>query len=283
MTYAKIVVNDLKKTVLEREASRKNTILQTVGKFHSPLSSLHITPENMLSYIDMAIPQKKLLIDEYSFYILDLSQNQETEYNTLVFQKEGVPLKTVEKTSKVMDRFFSHSKVTYTSMQFLGKILGIHQKCPYVLGREIFAPDKGTSKNEANWIAFHHVRKVSAIDDQSLLSIYPYHELTIELNVKSVYRMLDRVSLIVETQKKIMKESIRLLEQKNNSSPVENVVQKHYRNSSIPEIPSLFSLHNQLVYVQALQMLGKVFGEDDPYLDDIREAFPLLNDMEGEI
>lgn len=180
MTYVEELVKDLKKTILEREVFSSHTTFQTAGKFHSPLASLQVTPENILTYLDMAIPQKILLIDDHSFYVFDLSNNKETEYNTLVFQKEGVPLKTVEKTNEVMSRFFSHSKVSYESIQFLGKILGIHQKCPYVLGHKSFAPERGISKNNANWIAFHHVENVSAIDNYSLLSIHPHHELIIK-------------------------------------------------------------------------------------------------------
>lgn len=118
MTYIKTLVNDLKKTALEREVSSDHAVFQTAGYFHSPVASLHISPENIRDYVDMAIPQKKLLIDEHSFYMYDLSKSKDTEYNTLVFQKDGAPLKTIEKTGKVMNRFFSHSKVTYQTLQF---------------------------------------------------------------------------------------------------------------------------------------------------------------------
>lgn len=283
MTYIEELVKDLKKTVLEREISYNHTIFQTAGKFHSPLASLQINPENILTYLDMAIPQKKLLIDDYSFYVFDLSKNKKTEYNTLVFQKEGVPLKTVEKTSQVMSRFFSHSKVSYESIQFLGKILDIHQKCPYVLGNKSFAPDRGTSKKDANWIAFHHVENVSSIDNRSLLSIHPHHELVIEMNTKRVYQMLDRISLIAEAERRLVKESTELFERRFSSLPTNNVVERHLRSGNVPEIPSVLSLHNQLIYVKAIQVLSEVFEEEDPYYDDIRKAFPILKEIEMEM
>lgn len=95
--------------------------------------------------------------------------------------------------------------------------------------------------------------------------------------------MLDRISLIAEAERRLVKESAELFERKVSSLPINNVVERHLRKQSVPEIPSVLSLHNQLIYVKAIQVLSQVFGEEDPYYDDIRKAFPILKEIEIEM
>lgn len=276
-------INDLIKKLKEQASQQENytdsILMETMGSYQSPQPSLKIDPKNILSFLDLAIPMQNCPIDEGSFYVFDLSGVGETSYNTLVFQLFGSPLKTTETTSVVMERYFQKCKMSYGTVKFLANLVGITQKCPYVIGNKFFAPDKGTSKNHANWIAIHHVKEVENYGNQSILSIRKNHELILNLTLDKVYKMAENVKLITRSQQKMMQDYLSHWNVRASTKKADCIIDKI--DVKLPKIlPNVLSYQSQLVHVQALQMLSTLFKEGDPYLDQLKENFPHLKNKE---
>lgn len=178
-----------------------------------------------------------------------------------------------------MERYFRQRKIRYTSVQFFAKMIGITQKCPYIVGDEAFVPDKGHSKNHANWIAMHHVREAESLGNQSILSIQRHHELILDLTIKRLYKMAENVKKISISQKKMTYDYLNQWNVRASHKKDENILDRI--EVQLPEaLPNVLSFQNQLVCFRALHMLSTVCEEGDPYLDEMKELFSNFKDSD---
>lgn len=235
-----------------------------------------IDAEKPLAYLDIAIEQSVLCVTPHTFYISDLSQNKETPYNCILFQTKGVPLKTTETTTKVMNRFFSSRGIRYSWLQHYGRSIGIGQKCPGVIGSYYFVPDKGTSKKHASWIGMQYVLQALPLaNKKTLLSISEYHELVVSLSIKSVEHSISQVHSIKSSQDRMIGQWIDLLQETLEDVPKNNVVQQYgWKNQHSKINSSIVSWTSELIYSQSLLLLRSLFKEGDHHLDLLNEKFP---------
>ncbi|MCC5895664.1 MAG: competence protein ComK [Alkalibacterium sp.] len=242
---------------------------------------LSITCDSIVLYLDEAIEQTPLLLTKDSFYIQDISHIIESEYNTLVYQICGSILKTHETTSQVMKRYFHYLEVDYSFIQRIGKCIGITQRCPYVVGETLFAPEKGSVKTNSSWIAFHHIIYVEPINSQLIsFKVRKYHELILPLTHKRTSDMIYKTTTLYHTTKAI---SIDLQEKftsryQDHTFEDMHIIKKElaFKTLGQPTL-KLTNLFDYLSLHRANDMLQAVLGEDNPYLNDIRATFPLTH------
>lgn len=265
----------LKKTMEEQFPTINKERHMHNNMFYSE-QPFQIDSETIHQYVDEAIEQKYVSLNHQSFYIADLSKNHHTPFNTLVFQTSGAPLKTYETTTQVMNRFFSTKRVNYSWIQNLGRALRINQKCPYVIGPYYFAPDRGVSKKQANWIGMHYTTdSITLSPKKTLLKIDCIHELTVNLSQKTVTNMVDRVYSLSHAQYMMVKEWVDLFQEPLDTVPRNNLISRYANERKQGEtIPSIISWTSHLSYLQAREMLIEILEEGDPYLDDLNKKFP---------
>ncbi|GEK89463.1 ComK protein [Alkalibacterium putridalgicola] len=241
--------------------------------------TLEINTETLTRSLNKAIEQSQLLISRHSFYIYDLSSNTESEYNTLVFQLSGEILKSKETTSQIMKRYFDYREVDYAFIKHFGKTLGITQRCPYVVGETMFAPDKGTAKNHSSWIAFHHVLyyEERASNQLTCLKIRELHELTLPFSRKKVDDMFMKTSRLYHTTKALSTDLQNMFSPFYEENRYEdlNIVKKELTSLTAGQTPlSLVKVFDYMSLHRANEILQTVLGEDNPYLDEIKALFP---------
>lgn len=240
---------------------------------------LNISEETIRLSIQEAIDQSQLLISKYSFYIHDLSGDTESDYNTLVFQLTGEILKSKETTSQIMRRYFHYRNVEYGFIKQFGKTLGINQRCPYVVGETMFAPDKGTTKNNPNWIALHHVLQYEEKDTnaQTCMKIRQLHELTLPFPRKRIDDMVLKTARLYHMTKALSADLQDKLAPFYEESRYEdiNVIKKELTSLTAGYSPiSIVKMFDYMSLHRANDILQSVLGEDNPYLDEIRASFP---------
>lgn len=257
----------------KRELDYNSTSLNLSGNHHIPHCYLEISPKNLIRHIDTFIPLKKPFINKDTFLIYSLFDNQETVYNTLLFQVDGSSFKSKETTKTIMERFCK-SNVPYNTIRLLGKALDIHQKCPYVLGDVQFAPDRGTTKQYANWIGMHHVINIESSAESSLLHLTNHHELLLSLSFKSLLKIVENTAKLYHAQYNLSKEWEDLFIEKLPSDyPVSIIKKMHVDSLSLKGIPSPISWHTKLAYSISQNVILDIIEDGDPYLDQIKEAF----------
>lgn len=246
---------------------------------HQYKRTLEINAETLTRSLGEAIEQSRLLVSSLSFYIYDLSYDRDTEYNTLVFQLSGEILKSKETTSQIMNRYFDYRRVDYTFIKQFGKTLGINQRCPYVVGETMFVPDKGTAKNHSSWIAFHHVLYYEELAASKLtcFKIRQLHELALHFSIKKADDMFMKTSRLYHTTKALSTDLQKMFVPFYEESRYEdlNVIKKELTSLTAGHSPlSIVKVFDYMSLHRANNMLQTVFGEDNPYQDEIKAAFP---------
>lgn len=265
----------IEKYVVREQASRyeSNTYKVQINPMH--FDHLKIEASQVLKYLDVSLEQKYLAVDRTCFYIGDLSEDDRTPYNTIVFNLYGSPLKSMETTSQVMTRSFNAMNISYDMIRQLGKALGINQKCPYVIGPMCFSPDRGTRHNNASWIGLHNVRDIYGHDKQTLLSITNDHELLIDLDLKKTNKLVTNGHVLYQAQESMVKGWTALYEEESDNYRDWNILKKRSLEQTFSQrIPTLFSCLMFFSYFQALDMLRSVLKDGDPLLDDVMKEYP---------
>lgn len=246
---------------------------------HLENRTLNINNESLSLYLDEAFEQKQLLLTPDSFYIQDISHINESEYNTVVYQISGSILKTHETTSQVMKRYFHYLEVDYSFVQRIGKCIGINQRCPYVVGETLFAPERGSTKNNSSWIAFHNIVYVEALDNQLInFKVRDFHDLTLPLSKKRTADMIQKSTSLYHTTKAISIDFQDKFSSRYQEHAFEDmhIIKKELANKMLGQpTVSLTDLIDYLSLHRANDMLQAVLGEENPYLDEIKAAFPL--------
>ncbi|TLQ08995.1 hypothetical protein FEZ48_02250 [Marinilactibacillus psychrotolerans] len=121
------------------------------------INTNELSGKNLEKVLAISFEEPHLFPDEQTYYIRDISENKETEYNSLLFSLREYQKKAKETTSVIMNRYFDDKRVPYSLMQKLGKPFGYKSTLPYVLGETCFVPDRGATKNSASWYSLHNI------------------------------------------------------------------------------------------------------------------------------
>ena len=226
--------------------------------YSAPLTFSSVQLQDIL---DNSIEHHYIYINEYTFYILDLSKNKQTSFNSLVFQLNQPPIKSMETTKKIMSRYFNETRVSYSFIQSVGKAFGIHKCCPYVCGEQIFIPEKGAGNNKsASWIAMHHILHYNVNKKEGYVYLYfrNHHQMMATISLETFKDQLKRSATLYHAQSLLITHFLnnnRYI-QNDNLKNESNIIQKKLTSFTPNFKPySLYQLLEYFVYFSAEELL----------------------------
>ncbi|MCA9765894.1 MAG: competence protein ComK [Carnobacterium sp.] len=241
--------------------------------------SLHFTQTALKEIADNCIEFNHIVITNQVIYIKDISKLSSSPFNSLIFYLNQEPLKSKETTTEIMNRYFEANLVPYHYVKLIGRSIGIQKCCPYVYNTIAYIPEKGPSNAPVSWYALHHV--VHAIkNNQSNLTFLHFrnqHEFSLELGKKGYERQLVHVINLYSLQqlfKKRIMADFNLIELPSAEKEL-NVIQKRLQTATsiYLEPHSLQQFLNYLVYFKVQELLTKVLGEENPFIEEIMSTF----------
>lgn len=245
-----------------------------------PITPLLITDKTISSLLALSFEQSYILVNSKTFYIKDIHDVKDTPFNTLVFQLGAPPLKTKESSRTIMNRYFDKKPLNYQLIQSIGKSLGYHHRCPFVSGYELFVPEKGSSNDSTSWYGLHHI--LDSVEDKKENHMHVYfregHELELFVSARSFNEQLERSANLFFLQQLVIDELVGLLHYTRTPYFTEelNIVQRRLKASTFASAPQ--PLEKVLYFMSSCQVndiLETVFGEGNPYIDEIRKNFTL--------
>lgn len=240
------------------------------GRNERDSTVLTVHQDSVLDFLDVALNQTYLLLDDESFYVCDLSKNTSTEYNTLVFQIDGTVLKSKENTHRIMTRYMKYIGVNYKVTRQLGKSVGIISQCPFVCGSICFTPINGATVKPVSWLGLHHVEGFTPDVKSTYLNINGKHELALNVSHKTVRRLIQQTKTLSDSQDKMTAEWLRLLHDQKELSSRPNVVTRCKVGSHFSQpLPLLSTWLMTQSYLQGRWMVKDMLKEGDPLLDDL--------------
>ena len=245
-----------------------------------PISPLLITDKTISALLGISFEQSHILVNSKTFYIKDIRDVKDTPFNTIVFQLGALPLKTKEDSRTIMNRYFNKGPLNYQLIQYIGKSLGYHHRCPFVSGYEIFVPEKGSSNGSTSWYGLHHI--LDTAEDKKANHIQVYfregHELQLSVSVRSFNEQLERSVNLSILQQMVIDELVGLLHYTRTPYFTEelNIVQRRLKASTFTStFHSIEKVLNFMSNYRVNEILETVFGVGNPYIDEIRRDFTL--------
>ncbi|WP_225743780.1 competence protein ComK [Marinilactibacillus sp. Marseille-P9653] len=240
-----------------------------------------ISKDSIMTYIDEALPRKKIWINDDSYYLYDLSKHPDTPYNSLIFQTNGAVFKSEETTTKIIKRYFKLN-TSYDIISILGKMIGIKKKVPYVLGNIQFGPEKGPSKDHVNWIGLHHIYNMETVGDQTYIHIHPDHELIIEMKVGPIKNMMDNAAAMVYIQQQLAIDMQRMFGSSTDLNPnsmISRIVEKNtYKFKRIYPLPWFL----KMIYTVSKNIAMSALGIEEDVLEEHEMDYLYIKDLEDE-
>lgn len=241
--------------------------------------SLFFTQPFLQKIADTCIEFAHIVITNKVIYVKDISALTSTPFNSLVFYLDLEPLKSKETTTEIMNRYFSTKLIPFDYIKFVGRCIGIQKCCPHVSSHTAFVPEKGPSNAPVNWYAMHHVVYAEK-DKQSQFTFLHFRnqqEFALDLGKKGYDKQLERVmnlySLHHLAKKRVMTE-YHLVESPMVEQEL-NVIQKHMQIAIPIQLKPNYGrrFFNYLTYFKMQELLTKVLGEDNPYIDEVMQSF----------
>lgn len=237
-------------------------------------TSFFLDKKNTDDFLDVAFKATNPLIDKDTFYIGDIS-NHRSNYNSLIFQLDGSCIKTKENSTKIIDRFATHHHLSYERIRTIGQMIGIKQKCPYILGNFYFAPDRGTTKNNANWLALHHVIYYESFPEFSYFIFRDNHELSLPLTKKAVENIVERACVLCQLDEIILHKLMQTHQSFANKDFPNNIVQQHLHFYKLnQQLPSYYDIFDQIAFTEATKIAASLLGETHLTIDEIQKVYP---------
>lgn len=229
---------------------------------------LTIKEDNVFDFLDVALIQTYLLLDDDSFYVCDLSKFTSTAYNTLVFQINGTILKSEETTTQIITRYMKYIGIDYKATMQLGKSVGIFSQCPFVYGTLCFTPLNGASKKSVSWIGLHHVQAITPHLKATYFNIDGKHELILNISHKSVSRLIRQTKILSDSQQRMTTEWLTLMHHQKECSARPNVVTRcTVSNHFSQPLPLLSTWLMTQSYLQGRWIVKDMLKEGDPLID----------------
>ena len=264
---------------LSSKISEKTGIMYTYEMHLQPSADQSVVIDDRNLSFFLSISQKKhcILVNHTTFYVKDIRDRKDTPYNTIVFNLNEPPLVTTEVSRVVMDRYFEKKLFPYEFIQYIGKSLGFHQRCPFVSGHEIFIPEKGSTNDSTSWYAAHHILEGALIKrtNQTVAVVRHHHELLLNISLKSFNEQIERATTLSYFQKAAITrlnscyEDTAASHHENMLNIVETRLQ---RQTFIQNSCPLKKLYRFVQSYRISETLEKIFGEKNPYIDEVREG-----------
>lgn len=243
---------------------------------HTPYAFSHNLYDGQINgLIDIAIEQRVVCLNDQVFYVHALKDHP--TYKSLIFQTNGHIIKSEELTSKIMLRYFRHKNTSYSVNSELGRLLDIHQKCPYLVEGICFAPDGGFSKNNVSWIGLHHIHYIEPNGESTILKIGPYGELVLPIKADRIHKMVHNSSLMALMHQAIANFVAKQYNFLANDRSSENVITQHIQHLSYQvQLPNPAEVYHFMEKQKVVHLLKHAMGIDFPTDHDFQTFFPEL-------
>lgn len=249
----------------------------TTASFH-----YNLIETNLEYFINIAMKQSVVCLNDQVIYILTIKDHH--EYQSLVFYTNGHIVKSPETTSKIMLRYFRQKNSPYSAATELGKLLDIHQKCPYIIEGICFAPDGGFTKNNVNWIGLHHIQYFEGDNDMSVLKIQPYSELILPLNINRLHKMVHNSSLMAIMHQAISQFVMNQFSFLNEHSQTSNVITQYiHKMSHQTSIPNPYEVYHYLEQQKVVNLMKNIMGIDFPTEEELDMLIPSLKSFKDNL
>ena len=241
--------------------------------------SLYFTQTFLQEIADTCIEFAHIFITDKVMYIKDISRLTTTPFNSLIFYLDREPLKSKETTTEIMNRYFEAKLIPYDYIKFAGRCIGIQKCCPYVSSDSAFVPEKGPSNAPVSWYAMHHVVYAEK-DKQShvtFLHFRNHQEFVLDLGKKGYEKQLENVMNLYTLHhlaKKRMMIEYHLVESPTIEQEL-NVIQRHMHIATPIHLEPNYAhrFFNYLAYFKMKELLTKILGEENPYIEEVMEPF----------
>lgn len=242
------------------------------------IKPLLITDENLPFLLTISQEKSHILMDSKTFYVKDIRDRKDTPFNTIVFSLDEPPLVTTETSRTIMERYFIQKPLHYTFIQYIGKSLGFHQRCPFVSGHDIFIPEKGSAHDSTSWYAAHHIRYTVDIKKANQVHVFfrQHHELQLNISAHSFNDQIDRSAILSHIQYSVVDELVSLYHDTKASHCKDelNIVELRLKNPAFSPVRySLKRLVRFVAHFRLNELLEKIFGEKSPYIEEIKTQF----------
>lgn len=241
--------------------------------------SIQFTQTDLKEIADNCIEFNHIVITNQVIYVKDISELKSTPFNTLIFYLNQNPTKSLETTTEIMNRYFESTFMKYDYIKLIGRCIGINKCCPYVYNQLAYVPEKGPTNAPVSWYAMHHVVHAIKNNHSNLTSLHfrNQDELSFDLGKKGYEKQLERVINLFSLQQlfkqRVMADfglaEIPLIEKELN------VIQKRLQ-IALPinvEPDSFQRFLSYLLYFKVQELLTKVLGEENPFIEDIMSTF----------
>lgn len=242
------------------------------------IKPLLITDKDLPLLLKVSQEKTHILIDSKTFYIKDIRDRKDTPFNTIAFSLDGPPLVTIETSKIIMERYSQQKPFPYTFIQYIGKSLKFHQRCPFVSGHDIFIPEKGSTHDSTSWYAAHHICYTVEMKKTNQVHVFfrQHHELQLNISAHSFNDQIERAAILSRIQYTIVDELISLYRDTQNSHYTDelNIVERRLKHPSF--IPVRYSLKKLIYFIAHFrlnELLEKTFGEKSPYIDEIKVQY----------
>lgn len=195
------------------------------------MNAFHINSDTITNYIHLAIESPKVIIDYQTFYIHNLTEDNETKFNSLIFQMDGSCYKSIETPSQIMKPFESFYTLFCDGLSNFDEITNMDFYYLCLIGNNLFIPTYNNEEDETNWIALHHILYYKMNAGYIFVKFTDSHDLTLHLNIYTISSVVKKMNdyekmshLIVEYFMKNLKltnafTQFYLSAQKNKQSP----------------------------------------------------------------
>ncbi|SFQ27058.1 ComK protein [Desemzia incerta] len=263
---------------LQNKVSDETDIMYTYEmQLHpSKVKSLVIDDENLSFFLSISQEKQHILIDHTTFYVKDIRDQKNTHFNTIVFNLNELPLVTTELSRVVMERYFEQKLLSYAFIQYIGKSLGFHQRCPFVSGHEIFIPEKGSTNDSTSWYAAHHILEGVLVKktNQTVALVRNHYELLLNISIKSFNEQIERATILSYFQQIIISRLVSCYDDTAayRHDNVLNIVEVRLKRQSFIQMSCpLKKLYHFVQNYRISETLEKIFGEKNPYIEEARE------------
>lgn len=238
-----------------------------------------INDQELTEYCRQAYPMPCPFIDFNTFLIYDLSDRDDIEENSLVFYLDGKIIKSTTTTSQIIHQFLDRHDMTYEMIKFFSQCLEIKQKFPVVIGDYYFAPSRGTTKQNAHWLALHHVIHLQEVDGGTIVIFRDHHTLDSSAGQAKFKKMKNNVirwiSLCECIEARMIQTYFRSRNPKKKLDPPSIIDLERTRYDV--EFCA-FTLYQDLITRMSHELLKGLLGEGSPYLEELEKLIQLKRD-----
>lgn len=146
-----------------------------------------LDPESIQSYLELAWPLDRFVLDNSFLFILSLDQEiHRTDFRTLIFFKDGRLIKTRENSNSVMFSLFELIGFDYDFIRGISKrVSGKDTHCvPYIFGRYRFLPLTGPTRKNSSWINLSKVLHSRALKGEKGVEVHCVNQHVFQLPVR---------------------------------------------------------------------------------------------------